>query len=221
MDVIIVSKTRMSNAVCVGGVLANGRFVRLLDKNGHNQDIDTDFKIGDVYTMTFQERTNIRPPHTEDILVDSAQYKFTFESIAKMVSYLTHKLNVNIWRGGISSLFDRNLLWTSSGSGYISANGQIPMQSTGFWLPDKDLRRSDYGDKVRYSYPLTPILNSGDDLLGLVVQSRYISFVGLQEPVDIIPANTLVRVSLARWWQRPDSVDEERCYLQLSGWYLG
>ena len=55
MDVIIVSKTHMSSAACVGGVLANGRFVRLLDSDGYNQDSDTDLEVGDVYTITFSE----------------------------------------------------------------------------------------------------------------------------------------------------------------------
>ena len=40
-------------------------------------------------------------------------------------------------------------------------------------------------------------------------------------PIKVIPAGTLVRVSLARWWRPEDSEPnfEERCYLQLSGWY--
>ncbi len=46
MDVIIVSKTHMSSAACVGGVLANGRFVRLLNSEGYNQDSDTDLEVG-------------------------------------------------------------------------------------------------------------------------------------------------------------------------------
>ena len=54
MDVIIVSKTHMSSAACVGGVLANGRFVRLLDSKGYNQKLDTDFNIGDVHTISLK-----------------------------------------------------------------------------------------------------------------------------------------------------------------------
>jgi len=34
-----------------------------------------------------------------------------------------------------------------------------------------------------------------------------------------IPADTLLRVSLARWWDN-EGRHEERCYLQLSGWYV-
>ena len=85
MDVIIVSKTHMSSAACVGGVLANGRFVRLLDSDGYNQDSDTDLEVGDVYTITFSERTEKTPPHVEDILVHTMEHKFSFSSIEKMV----------------------------------------------------------------------------------------------------------------------------------------
>lgn len=202
MDVIIVSKTHMSSAACVGGVLANGRFVRLLNSDGYNQDSDTDLEVGDVYTITFSDRTEKNPPHVEDILVHSMKHKFSFLTIEKMVEYLTEKLKVKVWKGSTEILFDNNLQWTSGGSGYISESGGIPDNSVGFWIPDKDLIRKDYNEKVRYSYP---------------IRWRNISFVGFQEPVDKIPAGTLVRVSLARWWSPND--DEERCYLQLSGWY--
>jgi hypothetical protein len=202
MDVIIVSKTHMSNAACVGGVLANGKFVRLLNSDGYNQDSDTDIEVGEVYKISFSERADKTPPHIEDILVHSMAYKFTFGSIDKMVEYLTSKLKVKIWKGSSDILFDGNLQWTSGGSGYISESGGVPNNSVGFWIPDKDLKRNDFNEKVRYSYPL---------------RWRNISYVGFQNPIDIIPAGTLVRVSLARWWSPND--DEERCYLQLSGWY--
>jgi len=202
MDVIIVSKTHMSSAACVGGVLANGRFVRLLDSNGFNQDSDTEFEVGDVYTITFSERNDKRPPHLEDILLNTMVHKFSFSTTEKMVDYLKDNLKVKIWRGSTEILFDGKLQWTSGGSGYISESGEIPENSVGFWIPDKDLNRKDYNEKVRYSYP---------------IRWRNISFVGFQNPVDKIPAGTLVRVSLARWWSPNE--DEDRCYLQLSGWY--
>lgn len=202
MDVIIVSKTRMSSAACVGGVLANGNFVRLLNSNGYNQNSDTDLKVGDVYTITFSERKEKTPPHNEDILVHSMEHKFTFSSIDKMVEYLTEKLKVKIWKGSTEALFDGKIQWTSAGSGYISKSGEIPDNSVGFWIPERDLNRKYYNEKVRYSYP---------------IRWRNISYVGFQNPVDKIPAGTLVRVSLARWWSPNE--DEERCYLQLSGWY--
>lgn len=202
MDVIIVSKTHMSNAACVGGVLGNGRFVRLLNSDGYNQDSDTDIEVGEVYTISFSEIDVKTPPHIEDILVHSMTYKFTFDTNDKMVEYLTAKLKVKIWKGSSDVLYDGKLQWTSGGSGYISESGEIPNSSVGFWIPDKDLTRNDYNEKVRYSYP---------------IRWRNISYVGFQNPVDRIPMGTLVRVSLARWWSPNE--EEERCYLQLSGWY--
>jgi len=202
MEVIIVSKTHMSNAACVGGVLSNGRFVRLLDSDGYNQDSDTDIEVGDVYSISFLEKEDKIPPHIEDILVDKMNYKYSFVSVDKMVEFLKTKLNIKIWYGSSDVLFDGNLQWTTGGSGYISKSGEIPSNSVGFWISDKDLTRNDFNEKVRYSYPL---------------MRRNISYVGFQSPIELIPAGTLIRVSLARWWSPND--DEERCYLQLSGWY--
>jgi hypothetical protein len=202
MDVIIVSKTHMSSAACIGGVLANGRFVRLLDSNGYNQPGDTALEVGDVYTITFSERSDKRPPHIEDILVNSMDHKFSFSSLDKMVEHLKTVSKVKIWRGSTEVLFDGKINWTTGGSGYISENGEMPSNSVGFWIPNRDLTRRDFKGKVRYSYP---------------IRWRSITFVGFQNPVETIPAGTLVRVSLARWWS-PDEEDE-RCFLQLSGWY--
>lgn len=202
MDVIIVSKTHLTKAACVGGVLANGRFVRLLDENGYNQPADTVLEIGDVYTITFLEREDTTPPHVEDILVQRKEHKFTFSTIDEMVSYLTDKLNVKIWEGSTDILFDSKIQWTDGGSGFISEDGDVPDNSVGFWIPERDLTRRDFKGKIKYSYP---------------IRWRNIPFVGYQKPVDRIPAGTLVRVSLARWWS-PDE-EPERCYLQLSGWY--
>ena len=205
MDVIIVSKTHMSSMACVGGVLADGRLVRLLDENGRNQPGDTKLNVGDVYKIIFKERGGKKPPHVEDILVLEMTFKFSFDPIDKMVSHLQEKIKVKIWKGSPEILFDGKLQWTTSGSGYISETGEIPSNSVGFWMPDKDLTRNDFGEKIRYNYQQ------------IQENSRKIPFVGYQTPVDTIQAGTFLRVSLARWWKRKD--DEERCYLQLSGWY--
>jgi len=60
-------------------------------------------------------------------------------------------------------------------------------------------------EKVRYLYP-------GE------TGKRSLPYVGFASPVDTIPAGTLLRVSLARWWDKYGET-EERCSLQLSGWY--
>lgn len=43
-------------------------------------------------------------------------------------------------------------------------------------------------------------------------------YVGFQNEIDTITTGSLVRLSLARWWTKNNSVDK-RCYLQLSGWF--
>lgn len=205
MDVIIVSKTHMSNAACVGGVAGNGSFVRLLNKNGYNQDLDTSLKIGDVWTIEFVEHPNKRPPHIEDILVTNMTFKFSFDSVKKMVEYLKEKLKVKIWRGSPDILFDGKLNWTENGSGYINEENGISDNSVGFWIPDRNLTKRIFYKKTRYNYP---------NINGW----RSLPFVGFEAELDIIPAGSLVRVSLARWWDT-NGTTEERCSLQLSGWY--
>lgn len=48
MEVVIISKTRMQHAICVGAILSNGKGIRLLDRNGYNQPFDTSYEIGEI-----------------------------------------------------------------------------------------------------------------------------------------------------------------------------
>lgn len=204
-EIIIVSKTKMKdNHVCIGGVTKDGLLVRLLDENGFNHLDTIDFEIGQVYDIEFENRQNIIPPHVEDILVKSKNFKET----NSIKLWLIAK-KVKIWRGNADNLFDGKLEWdvnrgTSRSflKGYISSNN-IPIHSVGFWIADRDLYfQSNYG---KYNY------TNGD-----IVQLPY---VGVNNPINKIPKGTIIRVSLARWWSK-DTETEERCYLQLSGFYL-
>lgn len=205
MEIVIVSKTKMSSNECIGGIVKeSGQFVRLLDSNGNNQPVNSDFKIGQIWEIDFAVRVNTTPPHIEDVLVKSKTY--TNRIVTNLISWITSNFKDKLWQGSPDSLFNSQIDFTPSGSGYISINKSIPNSSVGFWISDKDLTRRDFSNKVRYSYPST--------------SWRNITYVGKEEPIDIIPAGTLMRVSLARWWSPNDSDAEERCYLQLSGWYL-
>lgn len=203
--VLIVSKTHMSSAACVGGILLNGSPVRLLNAQGYNQDQDTLLQIGDVYEVTGVRRANPTPPHVEDLLVHSWVKKGQNHDLDALGKFLLEKVKVKVWRGGPDNLFDGKIQWTSGGSGYISQDGEVPANSVGFWIPDKPLTHRVFMEKDKYNYPS---LNGW----------RNLPFVGFQEPVDVIPAGTLVRVSLARWWDT-NGTTEPRCSLQLSGWY--
>jgi len=201
MKVLIVAKTHMQNAACIGGILESNRSVRLLQPNAHNHPPETEYQVGQIWEVEFQERQETIPPHVEDILIQKRKFIGTYATLGK---YLRTK--VNIWKGGIENLYDGLIRFTQNGSGYISHRVGIPNVSTGYWLPDKPLIYDNNSpDKIKYTY----------------ANSKHISYVGYEKHLATIPANTLVRVSLARWW-KPDNAPEmeERCYLQLSGWYL-
>jgi len=203
--VLILSKTQMNNnQVCVGGLTLKGRYVRLLDENGKNQPENTDLAPKQAWEIEFSERKNNVPPHIEDILIQNRTRKRSLKNTMTIKDFI-EKRNIPIWRGNPDQIFDQLIQWTPSGSGYIDRNGGVPSHSVGFWISDKDLKRKEYKG-IRYQYPST---------VGL----RSIKFKGIEEPVDVIPAGTLMRISLARWW-KPENTDiNERCYLQLSGWY--
>ena len=152
MDVIIVSKTRMSTSACVGAVTGNGRFVRLLNEDGYNQDVNTSFNIGDVWTIDYQERPNKTAPHIEDILITNKKIRGTLKSELKMLQVI-QKFGVKIWRGRPDVLFEGKLNWTNSGSGYINEENGICVNSVGFWISDRDLKKRIFYEKTRYSYP--------------------------------------------------------------------
>lgn len=202
--VLILSKTQMNNnQVCVGGLTMKGRYVRLLDENGSNQPENTDLNPKQAWEIEFVERTNNTPPHIEDILIQSRTRKGSLKDEITIKDFI-EKRNIPIWKGHPDELFDKLIQWTQSGSGYIDKNGGVPDHSVGFWISDKDLNRKDYSG-IRYQYPSS---NGW----------RSMKFKGMEEPVDIIPAGTLIRVSLARWVSFNEG-EEPKCWLQLSGWY--
>jgi hypothetical protein len=201
MKTLIVSKTHMQNAACIGGVLIDtNRSVRLLQLNGHNHPSDTDLKIGQIYEIEYQERVDKTPPHIEDVLV---KQRTLIGEQKNLKNYLISR--VKPWKGRIENLFDGFIRFTQKGHGFISVISGIPKVSTGYWLSDKPLILDESeSPKIRYKYDY-----------------RSITYVGYETPIATIPVGSLIRVSLARWWKPSDSDDdlEKRCYLQLSGWY--
>lgn len=201
--VLILSKTHMNNGqACVGGITLDGRYVRLLDVYGNNQPEDTDLEPKQAWEIKFSERENNVAPHVEDIIVHSRETKGKLKDNITIKDFIL-KREIPIWQGSPDNLFDGLIKFTPSGSGYIHRNGGVPNHSVGFWISDKDLRRKDF-QGIRYQYP-------SDNW-------RSLKFKGFEEPIDVIPAGTLLRVSLARW--KSFSADElPKCWLQLSGWY--
>jgi hypothetical protein len=208
MEVLIVAKTHMSTMACVGAlVLENNRFIRLLNPGNYNQPGDTDLKVGDVYNFEYLDRVHLIPPHVEDVIVLSREYVRRIQSISTLLT----ERNIINWEGHIDELFGRNLKWTGSGTGYIPEAGPLPVQSVGFWRTPVNLIRVEFdnGNKVRYRFP------NGSNY-------RNISYVGYQETLPIIPAGTIIRVSLSRLFPREGTnIDSPKgYYLQMSGWYI-
>lgn len=197
MNVLIVGKTKMSGVSrCIGGLLQDGKSVRLIKQNGQ-WDTSSQFNIGDIWDIDFTHPSTLVGPHTENIIVTKRSY------VGEQKNISTHLLSrLEPWQGDIDQVFEGKLGFTGSGNGYISHGKGVPEYSTWFWVPDEDLILRD--DGKHYDYP----------------GNRGMSYVGEPAAIPIIEAGTLVRLSLARWWKPQDIDDiEERCYLQLSGWF--
>jgi putative nucleic acid modification protein with dual OB domain len=204
--VLIVAKTRMNNAACVSGLTINtNKSIRLLRSNGFNQQVNTPFEVGQVWELDFHPSSKIIPPHIEDVIVTRERF---IGQYANLYSILIER--VQPWQGEPDQLFDA-LLIIDKMSGYISKSRGIPKCSTGYWLPNRALNFTQKNEKPYYQIKY--------DMYNHYLGTLSIPYVGFANPIQYIPANTLIRVSLARWWM-PSGVDDERCYLQLSGWYL-
>ena len=214
--VLIVSKTKMHDGrVCVGGIdLENHVSVRLQDKYGYHETEDfCEYEVRDVWNIDYEKNSTRPLPHcNEDVNVNKKQKERVLRDDCSMLDVLKD-INFNYYEGGIQNIFSGMMMTNENGKMYISLPN-VPDHSTCFWVCDKPLSRkifttSDNKQNIFYQYPS--------------IKFRYgiqIKYVGLEQPQELIPAGTLIRLSLAHWW-RPDYKpnEEERCYLQLSGWY--
>ena len=205
MRVLIVSKTRAGALICVGGLAADGSNARLTEQEGMPfLPANTEYEIGQVWDLSYTPCNDIAPPHLEDVLVTSSDFLYSRNDLAALLPGLIHA-----WSGGVDSLFDGKISGpTPSGSGYVQDD--VPGQSVGFWMPDRDLQLesedSSYSYGRRFYYRYEPFR---------------LPYVGAAPPLERIPLGTLVRVSLSRWF-KPSGADDdfpERCYLQISGSY--
>ena len=204
MNVLIVARTRMSGSSrCIGGLTEDGSSVRLLRPTGESHDTSAPFRIGQIWDLTYTSRPQLLPPHVEDIQVTAQKL---VGNQANLRAHLLWRVEPWRWRGGIDQVFGGRVRYTGSGNGYVCERAGTPDRSTGFWIPDRDLHLRD--DGKHYDY-------------GTACPRRGLSYVGDVATINPLPSGTLVRVSLARWWKPEDAEPdfEERCYLQLSGWF--
>ncbi len=205
MNAVVAAITRMGDALCVGAVAKqDGALLRLIPKGSEKFHCWTHFDavVGDCIELTGSNASKIEAPHREDYVVD--QWRKTGNSVENMASWLRERCSV--WVGGRDSIFDGHLGFSANGKGFLERAGpdSLPKQSVGLWeLPAPLVLQS---DKKLYKLESNPVVT--------------VKYVGIEHALpQKLPAGTLVRLSLARWWEPDDGGMPERCWLQLSGWY--
>ncbi len=200
--ILIVSKTQMHKGICVGGIIEQTcELIRIHNERGGNLSDDAPYEIGDRWIMNIENAWNVRPkPHIEDKQTSPIQ-KVNNVGISGIVKFIkTHNWGQKLTIGCLEDTFEGCMV-THSNKNFINRE-KIPSFSTQFWIADSDLIYTEQFGKHYYKYKQTRL-----------------KFVGFQEIVKRIPAGTIIRLSLANWWDG-DGSGEDRCYLQLSGWYL-
>jgi hypothetical protein len=75
MEVLIVAKTHMRNAACVGGFeISSKRNVRLLTADGENQPSNSDLEVGQIWNIDYADRPQLTPPHVEDVQIIKREF---------------------------------------------------------------------------------------------------------------------------------------------------
>ena len=203
-QVLIVAKTRLKNGFCVGGIVQNGRSVRLgVPSQLATEHFNHEYEIGDVWRINdYKVPLHLVPPHVEDIDVLSKERLRISDKLVEAIGKLMPPVV-----GGMDQLYDGAVRVAEGGMLYIG-HDHVPEYSTLFWRPDRPLTlRGISGINFRYAYPS----DKGE---------LYFTYKGLATAEACLPANTLIRISLARWWKPDDYPErEEGCYLQISGWF--
>ncbi|AXP80539.1 hypothetical protein CJ739_1450 [Mariniflexile rhizosphaerae] len=199
MEVLVTSKTSWGNSYCIGGLeIATNRFVRLMTTIGSYQPLTAPYQIGQVWDLDYHNNP-AAPPHIEDVWI--YRNNGLIRNIPNIINYISQ--NCLVWDGDFNVLFGGLLRWTGNGSGHINNPNNLPNNSVGFWICDRDLT---YDGAKYYIYNR-----------GFLQTNKRLPYKGVLPAIPVIPAGTLIRVSLAKWF--PSEHVESRCYLQLSGWY--
>lgn len=203
MRVLIVAKIRRGTGACVEGITQQGQSIRLMAVDAaYNEHAGLEYNVGEVWEVEADPDPDIIPPHVENVIVHSARCLKRADNVEKIIQRFMPPTT-----GGPNPLFEEKLQCLPSGALFVAERSGLPGYSTMVWTPDQPLSMEGEDTTIRYRYP-TP--DGG----------RLLTFVGFQEPLEVIPAGTLLHVSLAPWWRPADKPEEEvRCHLQLSGWF--
>lgn len=215
---LIVARTKVGSERCIGAIdRESGESLRLLGsafnpnreyecyEGGHR------FHIGEMWKLKIRRPKRVYRPHLEDVVVVTGRKIYKLASLQETIEGFfqpSHGPITEVFRGA-------ELKTTREGSAYFDASDPPP-NSTEFWYANQDLERVDKGRG--YGYEATARGNFG---YGWETKHFRLSYRGEPLAKPVIPAGTLVRLSLARPWRPPDADDSfpKRCYMQISGWY--
>ncbi|HRQ73152.1 MAG TPA: hypothetical protein PLU35_09005 [Phycisphaerales bacterium] len=204
MMAVVVAKTRMRNNICIGAVdVENGGSLRLVprERPEYHSWPSFDARIGTVVALRGIRPARVLPPHVEDFLVAHWETASRIEDLPEWI-----RGRCDAWTGDRSCMFGGAIRFTPRGKAFVQRGDPLPSGSVGFWELPADMAIQD-GPRPRY-------VMGGRSPID-------VPYVGLGKPIPIIPAGTLVRVSLSRWWAPDDASMPESCWLQLSGFFDG
>ena len=202
-QVLVVCKTNMERKYCLGGLtLDKLEKIRLLTADGYNQPTDTRFEVGDIWDCRLDTKPALSLPHTEDVRVLRAQ---PLRRLRNPKAFLLDTLN-HVPSGWLE-LFEGKLQAAPSGTTFVSEDKGLPGYAHEFWRPQLPLRRHEERGKVYY-------------VVDGAKRPVRMSYTGVAAAPQVIPAGSLLHLSLARPWAPPDGKIEPRCYLLLSAVYV-
>lgn len=209
-EVLILSRTQMKDKICVGGYCySTSKNIRLLTSTGARLPKSEPYRVGDVYQIAYTPVSfrPIVPPHIEDVAVSQ---KTRLRTLSK-TDFMTLVNSLSLSDIHIKDLFEGCLNW-ENGKGFLLKTSVPSCGSVLIARLSHDLVMSEsrYEDNVSTIFELKTPFGKG-------YTASYVGYEILRSPLTI-KANTPIRFSLARFWNRGDGV--ERSYLQLSGFYL-
>lgn len=218
-DILILARTRMRNhTICVGALDMNtGHMVRPLTSKGRAFTEDAPWRVGDVWRVDSLPQRPLERPHLEDIRITRMNRIARIDDIHEW--FQCGPFHGQIYTGPAEGLFDGTLTFEpfedaipnrSPRSARLDDGGRRPSMSLQLWETDRllvrhNVRRNDEW-QVRY-------IGGSPTFRGVSFSTKH---VGDSASPIVIEKGSLVSLSLARWWPRPDRVDgRAACYLQL------
>ncbi len=201
-DVLILGRTRAGNMICVGGLTSDYQTLRL-KRDAEISFWSPDkcpFHLGQWYHVKVEPRLDKdNPHHREDVAV--FEHYFLNEISLEEIRNFLEKGRVIHYREMPHRAFNYN-------------NEPHPMvltQSGAFWIPKERLGNI-LESIVFWKCPYGLMLE--EDRYHCKELNYNVKYVGAADPIEVITANTIIRLSTSSYWQ-----EKNGAFLQLSGWF--